>query len=97
MSPAAFTMMFSNSAGSLSRPTARTLTCRLWPAGAGCWPTWPAATCTFCSRSAATTSEALSPRLATRTGSSQSRMAYRRSPKMNTSATPFTRLSASWT
>jgi hypothetical protein len=73
--PEALTMMSSNSRGSESRPTARTLTWKVWPGGAGCCPTWPAATCTFCSRSAATTSEAVRPRAATRTGSSHSRMA----------------------
>ncbi len=73
-SSAVFRMMFSNSAGSVRRPTARTLIWKVCPARAGGWPTCPAATCTFCSRSAATTSEAVSLRLATRAGSSQSRI-----------------------
>jgi hypothetical protein len=75
VSPEAFTMMSSKSLTSLRRPTARTLIWKACPAGAGCCPICPAATCTFCSRSAPTTSEAVSPRDATRTGSSHSRMA----------------------
>ncbi|MDQ1092902.1 hypothetical protein QE400_002315 [Xanthomonas sacchari] len=43
--------------------------------GIGSAPSWPAETCTFCSRIAATTSLAVSPRAATRSGSSQARIA----------------------
>ena len=42
---------------------------------AGDAPTTPAATCTFCSRMAATMSEAIKPRAATFCGSSQTRIA----------------------
>ena len=57
----------------------------------------PAATCTFCSRSALTTSLAVMPRPASLPGSSQSRIANLRSPKMMTLPTPGTRLNASRT
>jgi hypothetical protein len=67
-------MMLSNSRGSASRPTARTLIWKACPACDGGCPIWPAATCTFCSRSAFTTSPAVSLRLAIRAGSSQSRI-----------------------
>ena len=40
--------MLSNSDASVSRPTARTLSVYIWPAGAGACPRLPAATCTFC-------------------------------------------------
>ena len=90
-------MMRSNWCGSLSRPMARTLSWYGCPGGAGSCPTCPAATCTFCSRRARTTSLAVSLRAARRTGSSHSRIEYLRSPKMRTSATPLTRLSASLT
>ena len=65
--------------------------------GAGACPRLPAATCTFCSRSALTTSLAVSWRAASRSGSSHSRIEYLRSPKIVTSPTPGTRLSASLT
>ena len=90
-------MMPSNSAGSRSRPTARTLIWYAWSGEAGDCPTWPAAICTFCSRSASTTSEAISPRPAMRTGSSHRRIEYLRSPKIITSPTPGMRFSASLT
>ncbi len=76
-------MMSSNSAGSVNRPAARTLIWYVWPGPGGGAPTWPAATCTFCSRSACTTSSAVMLRPASRSGSSHSRIAYRRSPKTN--------------
>ena len=43
--------------------------------GDGSAPSWPADTCTFCSRTAAITSLAVSPRDASRFGSSHSRIA----------------------
>ena len=54
----------------------------IWSASAGASPTRPAATCTFCSRSAVTTSPAEICRAASFSGSSHSRIAYLRSPKM---------------
>ena len=43
--------------------------------GIGSAPSWPAETCTFCSRIARTTSPAVRPREATLSGSSQTRIA----------------------
>ncbi len=43
-------------------------------AGVAGEPSWPAATCTFCSRIAFATSLAVSPRAATLSGSSQMRI-----------------------
>ena len=78
--------------GLVSRPTARTLIWKCCPFGTGALPTCPAATCTFCSRKAFTTSlrrkVARSPAA---TGSSHRRIEYLRSPKMMTLPTPFTR------
>ena len=91
------TMMLSNCSGVERRPT--TLT-EIWKAcfwSEGGAPSWPEGTSTFCSCSAVTTSEAVSWRAASFTGSSQMRMAYLPTPKMVTSPTPFTRLSASLT
>ena len=93
----AFTTMSSNWFTSVSRPAARTLSWYIWSTEDGSAPTAPAATCTFCSRSALVTSPAVSPRPASLFGSSHSRIANRRSPKMMTSATPGTRFSASRT
>ena len=90
-------MMLSNSLLSRSRPAARTLIWYDCPSRAGESPTLPAATLTFCSRSALTTSPAVMPRAASRGGSSQSRIEYLRSPKMITSLTPGIRFSASRT
>ena len=69
----------------------------IWSTSAGASPTAPAATCTFCSRSALVTSPADSWRAASFCGSSQRRIAYLRSPKMITLPTPGTRLIASRT
>src|SRR5205814_5422010 len=44
----AFTMMSANWSGSVSRPRVLIVSWNCWPLGAGCWPIWPAATCTFC-------------------------------------------------
>ena len=43
------TMMSPNCSGSLSRPRVVTVYWKVCVAGAGGWPTWPAATWTFCS------------------------------------------------
>ena len=67
------------------------------PGGRRRLPEAPAATWTFCSRSALTTSPAVIWRAASRSGSSHSRIEYLRSPKIVTSPTPGTRLSASLT
>src|SRR3954452_4117715 len=52
-------MMLSKSGASGSRPSTRTLNWYICPSGAGAWPSAPAATCTFCSRSALVTSPAV--------------------------------------
>jgi len=88
--------MSPNCSALASRPSVLTVT---WKADevSGCCPTEPAATCTFCSRSAATTSLAVSPRVATRDGSSQTRMEYSPAPQTSTSFTPGRRASSSRT
>ena len=68
-----------------------------WLTSAGASPTAPAATWTFCSRSAVTTSPAEIWRAASFCGSSHSRIAYLRSPKISTLPTPGTRFRASRT
>ncbi len=71
--PARMTMS-PNSCSVLSRPCVFTEIWKLaWP-GAGGAPTWPAATWTFCSRSAAITSPGVIEREASFSGSSQMRM-----------------------
>ena len=69
-------MMSSNCSGSLSRPSTSIVYWKSWPLGAGGWPTWPAATCTFCSRRASTTSWVVSRRALSFAGSIQIRMLY---------------------
>jgi hypothetical protein len=66
--------IFPKSLGSARRPSVLTVSWYAVPGGAGCWPITPAATCTFCSRSAATTSPAVMPSSAIRSGSSHTRM-----------------------
>ena len=56
---------------------------------------WPAATCWFWSSMAAWTSVAVRPRLFKRWGSSQTRMAYLRSPRLLIEAMPGIRINAS--
>jgi hypothetical protein len=70
----------------LRRPAARTLSWYMLPGPRGRLPRLPAATCTFCSRSASTTSPAVSAAGGQPVGSSQSRIEYLRSPKMRMSA-----------
>ena len=89
--------MFSNSFGSESRPTTRSVIWKFCFGSDGGRPSWPAGISTFCSCSAEITSAAVSCRAASFVGSSQMRMAYLRSPKMITSPTPGMRFSASFT
>ncbi len=67
--------MSENSPSVCRRPWALTLSCSGTSVLLGDAPITPAATCTFCSRMARTTSEAVSPCWATFCGSSQTRMA----------------------
>ena len=46
------TTMSPNCSGSISRPSVLSVYWKAWPVGTGGWPSWPAATCTFCSRRA---------------------------------------------
>jgi len=66
--------MSPNSCSLFSRPWAL-IRVRKRLSGSGSAPSWPAETCTFCSRIARTTSLAVRPREATLPGSSQARMA----------------------
>ena len=66
--------MLPNSSTDCSRPCVLTVSWKSAPLD-GPWPTTPAATCTFCSRIAFTTSLAVRLRAATFCGSSQTRMA----------------------
>ena len=84
--------MFANCAVSCSRPVASTAYSRFWLPSVGGAPIAPAATWTFCACRAVTTSPAESPLSARRFGSTQSRIAYLRSPKTRTSETPLMRL-----
>ncbi|KWV89688.1 hypothetical protein PFLmoz3_00630 [Pseudomonas fluorescens] len=63
----------------------------------GAWPTEPAATCTFCSRTAVMTSPAVKPRAAIRSGSSHRRMLYSPAPHTSTSLIPGRRDNSSRT
>ncbi|MNR29997.1 hypothetical protein D3C85_1474220 [compost metagenome] len=67
-------MMSRNSSTVFSRPWALTLSCNGTSTGMGAAPMMPAATWTFCSRIAATTSAAVMLCRATFCGSSQTRM-----------------------
>jgi len=92
-----WTMISPNCSASTSRPCVLT---EYWKASSwstGGWPICPAATCTFCSRTARAMSPAVRPRAATRSGSSQIRMLYSRSPRKLTSPTPGNRASESLT
>ncbi len=68
------TMMSPNCSVDVRRPWVLTVSWNSAPFD-GEAPITPAATCTFCSRTAATTSDAVMPRAATFCGSSQMRMA----------------------
>jgi hypothetical protein len=67
--------MSRNSSSLVRRPRALTVRVKSTGWDMGIPPTTPAATCTFCSRMAPTTSVADNPRAATLCGSSQTRMA----------------------
>ncbi len=67
-------MISSNCSTAVRRPSTLTDSWKLWESGAGGWPIWPAATCTFCSRIAPSTSSVVMPRDFRRWGSSQIRM-----------------------
>ena len=88
---AILTMMFSNSSTSSSRPATLTGNWKLWPAGAGGMPSWPAGTWRFCCWMALMTSLGSSPRVLSISGSSQTRMLYWPTPKTVTSPTPGSR------
>ena len=60
--PPVLTMMSANCSGSMRRPRVVMVYWKSMPLAAGGWPTWPAATCTFCSRSDLTTSPAVNSR-----------------------------------
>ena len=66
--------MSSNSLGFENRPGARTLYWYWTPAACGGAPIWPAGIRMFCSRIAPSTSETVSARCASRSGSSQTRI-----------------------
>jgi len=74
-SPLLLSTMSRNSSSVCRRPWAFTENCRGTFPALGEAPMTPAATCTFCSRMARTTSPAVRPRWATFWGSSQTRMA----------------------
>lgn len=69
-----FRMMSRNSSSVCRRPRAFTFSCSGTSPSVGEAPITPAATCTFCSRMALTTSPAVMPRWATFCGSSQTRI-----------------------
>ena len=73
--------MLPNSASDVSRPWVLIESWNVASDGAGGAPSTPAATWTFCSRIARTTSLAVSCRDASRSGSSQTRMLYSPAPK----------------
>ena len=93
----ALTTMFSNSSSLTSRPC---VSIRSWNSAelaAGGAPSWPAATWTFCSRIARTTSLAVRFSADTFSGSSQTRIAYSPAPNTRASPTPSIRASSSRT
>ena len=69
------TMMSANCSSLVRRPCVLTASWNSVPRGDGGAPTVPAATCAFCSRTAATTSPVVMLRAASLAGSSQMRMA----------------------
>ncbi len=89
--------MWPNSSSVVRRPCALMVSWKVAPDGAGGAPSTPAATWTFCSRIARTTSVAVSWREASRFGSSHTRMLYSPAPKICTAPTPVRRASSSFT
>ena len=68
------TMICLNCSTSSSRPRVLRVYWNACPGRAGSCPSWPAATCTFCSRIASTTSGTVRLFAASRSGSSQARI-----------------------
>ena len=91
------TTMSRNSSSVVSRPCALIRSWKVVSVGAGGAPSTPAATCTFCSRIARTTSVAVSSRAASLSGSSHTRMLYSPAPKIWMLPTPGMRDSSSFT
>ena len=81
-------MMSPNCFSVSSRPRALMGRWKGWPAGTGCWPTGPAATCRFWFWMALMTSEAVRLRVASLSGSSQRQCCNRRTPSIWMSPTP---------
>ena len=86
-----------NSSSLFSRPCELTDSWNVVSDGLGGAPSTPAATCTFCSRIARTTSVAVSWRADSLSGSSQIRMLYSPAPKICTLPTPGIFASSSFT
>ena len=89
--------MSANACGSERRPRVRTA---IWNArwlGTGGWFRMPEATCTFCAFSACTTSVVVRLSAESRSGSSQTCMAYSREPNTVMEPTPSMRDSTSFT
>ena len=89
--------MSANSSSVVSRPCALISNWNVVSVGAGGAPSTPAATCTFCSRIARTTSVAVNWRAASLSGSSHTRMLYSPAPNTWTLPTPGMRASSSFT
>ena len=83
-------MICSNCSGEVKRPSADTVAVNAWPSGAGSEPIEPAANCTFCARTAVSTSVADRLKPCSLPGSSHRFMAYS-DPKCWVLPTPGTR------
>ena len=88
-------MMFSNCSMSASRPRVVTVYWKATSSGAGGSPMAPAATWTFCSWMAATTSVVVRLRACSLAGSSHTRIEYSEAPKIVMSPMPGVRASVS--
>jgi hypothetical protein len=89
--------MPANSSSVVRRPWALTESWKVVSAGLGGAPSTPAATWTFCSRIARTTSVAVSCRAESLSGSSHTRMLYSPAPNTCTAPTPAILASSSFT
>ena len=67
-----------------------------WPGGTGSPPIWPAGFTVFCARMALMISGTVTPRFASLSGLTQQRIAYCPAPKIDTDATPGTRVNSSF-